>query len=284
MVEREFGVRLDTNYYYWPPSWHGRRPGVFTGSGIPMRFANLDGSLIDVYQATTQLVDEGDSSGPPIDYSVHIAALLDRALGPQSYYGAFTANIHTDRSVAPAVTIVQAAQARGVPVISARQLLAWVDGRNGSSFSGLTYDGANLRFVVNRAPAPAGSRRWFRWPDRPAAPGAQPNGVPVPTAARVVKGVEYAVFPAVPGATWRPTRPERQRPRAGAASAGTGCPPGPGEPLRVHMGKLGYVKLRVTCPVGKPCAEWTSSYDAGTRPWAAGAPGCWAERRAPWAC
>ena len=54
------------------------------------------------------------------------------------------------------MTIVQAAQARGVPVISARQLLAWVDGRNGSSFSGLTYDGANLRFVVNRAPGARG--------------------------------------------------------------------------------------------------------------------------------
>ena len=229
VVEREFGVRLDTNYYYWPPSWHGRRPGVFTGSGIPMRFANLDGSLIDVYQATTQLVDEGDSSGPPIDYSVHIAALLDRALGPQSYYGAFTANIHTDRSVAPAVTIVQAAQARGVPVISARQLLAWVDGRNGSSFSGLTYDGANLRFVVNRAPGARGLEAMVPV----AGPsgrlrGLSRNGVPMPTAARVVKGVEYAVFPAVPGATWRPTRPERQRPRAGAASAGTGSPPGSG--------------------------------------------------------
>ncbi len=31
---------------------------MFTGSGIPMRFADLDGSLIDVYQATTQITDE----------------------------------------------------------------------------------------------------------------------------------------------------------------------------------------------------------------------------------
>ena len=255
VVEREFGVRLDTNYYYWPPSWHGRRPGVFTGSGIPMRFANLDGSLIDVYQATTQLVDEGDSSGPPIDYSVHIAALLDRALGPQSYYGAFTANIHTDRSVAPAVTIVQAAQARGVPVISARQLLAWVDGRNGSSFSGLTYDGANLRFVVNRAPGARGleARRWFRWPDRPGGSGAQPKRCAhahrrASGQGRGVRGVPggprsyVAAYPPRVATAASRRGKRRDRPRVRVR-------------LRVHMGKLGYVKLRVTCPVGKPCAE-----------------------------
>jgi hypothetical protein len=254
-VEREFGVRLDTNYYYWPPSWHGGRPGVFTGSGIPMRFANLDGSLIDVYQATTQLVDEGDSSNPPIDYAVHIAALLDRALGPQGYYGAFTANIHTDRSVTPAVTIVQAAQARGVPVISARQLLDWVDGRNASSFSGLTYDGATLRFAVNQAPGARGLQAMVPL----AGPygrlrGLSRNGVPVPTATRVVKGVEYAVFPAVPGtysAAYPPGPAAVAASRRGKRRRDRVAPRVRVRPLRVRMGKLGYVKLRVTCPRGE---------------------------------
>src|SRR4029434_6577174 len=93
--------------------WVQDRPGMFTGSGIPMRFADLDGSLIDVYQAVTQLTDESNISIPG-----HIAALLDRALGPEGYYGAFTANMHSDSSVTiGANAIVAAAQARGVPVI-----------------------------------------------------------------------------------------------------------------------------------------------------------------------
>ena len=91
IVEHENGVRFDTNYYYWPEEWVQNRPGMFTGSGFPMRFAEPDGSLIDVYQAATQMTDE---SG--IDYALHIAALLDGALGPQGYYGVFTANMHTD--------------------------------------------------------------------------------------------------------------------------------------------------------------------------------------------
>jgi hypothetical protein len=40
-VELSHGIRLDTSYYYWPPSWIQNRPGMFTGSGMPMRFAKL---------------------------------------------------------------------------------------------------------------------------------------------------------------------------------------------------------------------------------------------------
>ena len=85
------GIRLDTNYYYWPDVWVQDRPGYFTGSGMPMRFADLDGSMIDVYQATTQMTDE---SG--ITYSTHINTLLDNAIGAPGYYGVVTANMHTD--------------------------------------------------------------------------------------------------------------------------------------------------------------------------------------------
>ena len=45
----QHGIRLDTNYYYYPPAWVLERPGMFTGSGMVMRFADLDGTMIDVY-------------------------------------------------------------------------------------------------------------------------------------------------------------------------------------------------------------------------------------------
>ena len=38
------GMRLDGNYYYWPGSWVQNRPGFMTGSGMPMRFADTDGT------------------------------------------------------------------------------------------------------------------------------------------------------------------------------------------------------------------------------------------------
>ena len=63
-VELANGMRMDTNYYYWPGSWIQNRPGFMTGSGMPMRFADTDGSMIDIYQAMTQMTDESDQAYP----------------------------------------------------------------------------------------------------------------------------------------------------------------------------------------------------------------------------
>src|SRR5204863_2853183 len=153
-VELNHRIRLDENYYYWPGSWVQDRPGLFTGSGMPMRFATATGTTIDVYQAATQLTDESGQT-----YPKNINALLNNALGGLGYYGAFTANMHTDTAAsAGSTSIVAAAQARGVPVVSGRQMLAWLDGRNGSSFGSIHWDAAanTLSFSVTSADGATG--------------------------------------------------------------------------------------------------------------------------------
>ena len=108
-VDAAHGIRLDTNYYHYPDSWIGARPGFMTGSGLAMRFADLDGTTIDVYQAHTHMTDEGGQS-----YPFTVNALLDGALGPDGYYGIFTANMHTDDVSSPGSdAIVSSALSRG---------------------------------------------------------------------------------------------------------------------------------------------------------------------------
>ena len=125
-VELDHGIRLDDSYYFFPASWAQNRPGFMTGSGIPMRFADLDGTTIDVFQATTQMTDESGQS-----YPFTIDSLLDKALGSEGYYGVFTANMHTDLAASSGSdAIVASAQAHGVPVVSGRQMLTWLDGRD----------------------------------------------------------------------------------------------------------------------------------------------------------
>ena len=63
-VSRAHGIRLETSYYYWPPTWVNNQPGFFTGSGMPMRFADTNGAIMDIYQATTQMTDESGQSYP----------------------------------------------------------------------------------------------------------------------------------------------------------------------------------------------------------------------------
>ena len=82
-------MRLDASYYFWPPGWAQDRPGHFTGSAMPMRFADLDGTLINVYNAPTQMTDESGQS-----YPFTIDTLLSAAVGPvgllRRLYGKFS--------------------------------------------------------------------------------------------------------------------------------------------------------------------------------------------------
>jgi len=195
-TELAHGIRFDTNYYYWPPAWVNDVPGLFTGSGMPMRFAKQDGTLIDVYQATTQMTDESGQS-----YPLHIDTLLDRALGPEGYYGVFTANMHTDQAVHEgSEAIVASAQARGVPIVSSKQMLDWLDGRNGSSFANITWSNSTLSFTV--AVGNGANRLSGLLPASVAGATLSSltrNGAPVATTTATIKGVAYAIFDAAAG-------------------------------------------------------------------------------------
>jgi len=195
------GIRLDTNYYYWPGTWLNNRPGMFTGSGMPMRFAASSGDLIDVYQATTQMTDESGQTFP-----MTIDTLLDRALGQDGYYGVFTANMHTDVGAsAGATAIVASAQSRDVPVVTATQMLTWLDGRNGSTYRNLAWNGVVLTFDIEVGAGARGLQ---------AMVPAQVNGYPVLSVAaghvavvyreEIIKGTSYITFPAT-NATYRVT-------------------------------------------------------------------------------
>ena len=195
-VELENGIRLDTTYYYWPEAWVQDRPGLFTGSGMPMRFADADGTMLDVYQAATQMTDESGQT-----YPFTVDEMLDHALGPDGYYGVFTANMHTDEGPSSgADAVVAAAQERDVPVVSARQMLTWLDGRNQSTFDSVKWEGDALSFTISPGTGATGLRAMV--PVDAAVGPLQTvyrNGTPVATTDETIKGVEYAFFDAEAG-------------------------------------------------------------------------------------
>ena len=219
-VESAHGIRLDTTYYYWPAGWVQDRPGLFTGSGMPMRFAKRDGTLIDCYQAATQMTDESGQS-----YPMTADSLLDRALDAHGYYGVFTANMHFDNPNHPGSNaIIASAQARGVPVVSAKQMLTWLDGRNGSSFGGVRWSANALSFSIAVGEGARNLRAMlpFQSAVGPLA-GLTRAGSRVPYTTETIKGIAYAIFPATPGhyvATYTDDAPRvASGPRGGTSAA-----------------------------------------------------------------
>jgi hypothetical protein len=197
-VELARGIRMDANYYHYPGAWVGSKPGFMNGGGFPMRFADLDGTAVDVYQQNTNLTDE--SLGV---FDGAIASLLDKALGPQGYYGAFGVNMHTDDPAphAGAEAVIEAAQARGVPVISYKQMLDWVDGRNGSSIRDLSWSAGTLTFSTTVGAGANGLRAMLPVQGPAGTLTAITHaGSSVAYTVQTIKGIDYAMFPVSTGA------------------------------------------------------------------------------------
>ena len=222
------GIRLNTDYYYFPGAWTQDRPGLFTGSGMPMRFAVACGSPIDVYQATTYSADDATAGNANTVIPAEGGALMANALGPAGYYGAFTIQVHSDEPAnAPGRNaLVADAMQRGVPIISERQLLTWLDGRNSSSFQNMTFgsDGS-LHFTV--VPGAGANGLQAMLPIHGSTGDLSQltrNGQTVGYATQTVKGVDYAILPDASGdyvASYPPPGPGRPSGSFGGAGGDT---------------------------------------------------------------
>jgi hypothetical protein len=154
-----------------------------------MRFAKADGTIVDAYQAPTQMTDESGQTYPKT-----IDTLLDNALGTTGYYGAFVANMHTDTAVhAGSQAIVASAQSRGVPIVSASQMLSWIDGRNSTAFGPITWSNNVLSFNV--VPGTGANGLQIMIPVDAASAHLSTitlNGTAVAFTVKSIKGVSYA--------------------------------------------------------------------------------------------
>ena len=192
------GIRLDTNYYYWPPGWVNDRPGHFTGSGMPMRFADLDGSMIDVYQAATQMTDESGQS-----YPLHSDVLLDNAVGAEGLLRRHD-DEHAHRRREPRLAagdrrLGAGAQRPGrLRPAAARRGSTAATARRSRTCRGRA---TRCRSRSPSARARTAFARWCRRSPRSARSAGSPAAASaVTTVTRTIKGVEYAFFNAAAGA------------------------------------------------------------------------------------
>ena len=113
--------------------------------------------------------------------------------------------MHFDNHDHPgANAITGSAQARGVPVVSAKQMLTWLDGRNGSSFSDITWTTDAVNYFSNFTVSVGAGANNLRGM-LPVHSGngelvsLTRDGSSVALTTEVIKGIEYAFFAATPG-------------------------------------------------------------------------------------
>ena len=208
-AEREHGIRLDTNYYYWPGAWVQNRPGMFTGSGFPMRFAD-----------TRRLADRRLPGGDPAHRRVghrrrrRTSRRCSTARsGPRATTASSPPTCTPTRPTTRAPTRSSPRpQARGVPVVSAAQMLDLARRPQRLVVPGTRASAAGSCASRSRPPlARAACRRWCPPSSADGAlTGLTRDGAAGATSTRrTVKGIDYAMFDAAAGdyvATYPPRR------------------------------------------------------------------------------
>jgi hypothetical protein len=191
-VEAANNIRYDLNYVAFPGAWVGTKAPIMTGSAMNMRFTDTTGAMIDVRQGVTNLDDQSTNA-------TNANALLDNAIGSTGYYGIY--GTHYDMSNSFDKTLIAAAQSRDVAMISSEQALTWLDGRNSSTFSNFTGDAGQYGFTVAAAEGATGLRAMLPIANEGGSLDTLTlAGNAVTYQTQTIKGEQYAVFNAVPGA------------------------------------------------------------------------------------
>ena len=96
--------------------------------------------------------------------------------------------------------IVASAQARGVPLISYKQLLDWTDGRNASTIRGLNWSAGTFTFVTTAGAGANGLQTLLPTQGPTGTLSALTcGGSPRAYTVQTIKGIQYAMFDTITG-------------------------------------------------------------------------------------
>ena len=101
---------------------------------------------------------------------------------------------------AGANAIVASAQSRGIPVVSSKQMLDWLDGRNGSYYENISWNTDQLGFTVNVGVGALNLRGMVPVISEVGnLIGLTQDASPISYTTETIKGIDYAFFPATDG-------------------------------------------------------------------------------------
>ena len=152
-IETKYGIRLDCNVYHFDrgstqQSFLGPI-GNFTGSGLPMKFIDARGQVLDIYQSITQLPDEQWERG---NLFSNFKILLDRSLDHETYTF-INVNLHADRwkawSREEGLQLMDYANSRNVPMWTAERTLKFLQKRDAAEFVEIHWSNNQLSFQLH---------------------------------------------------------------------------------------------------------------------------------------
>jgi hypothetical protein len=215
-IEEQNGVRLDCNYARYDnlsSQGHflgamGTDQGNFTGSGLVMRFADIRGSVIDVYQQLNSVYDQQymehkDQEG----FFNCFRGLMDRSLNNE-VYSFICVKAHNAEyffSKIPLMKMLDYANDHKIPVWTEQRLLGFLNARENAGFVRVNWAGDVLSFKIKSTMQDSSKLTCMipNYFNGKRINKITMNGDEQPYTIRSVKGFEYAMLPVEPGSDYR---------------------------------------------------------------------------------
>ncbi len=149
-LQATYGIRMNLDYYHVGPAFQNEAGewiyGHFTGSGLPMKFVDEQGRILNIYQQPTQLADDhllnlhwGGQAKISAEAAIEVSKKLLRS-SLDGRYSAITAIFHTDPFAAGEKWAAEEARwlegtldyavAQGIPICSAAEWLRFTEIRH----------------------------------------------------------------------------------------------------------------------------------------------------------
>ena len=159
-IEEKNGIGLDCNYAHYDNGSNqghflgepGIHQGNYTGSGLPMKFADANGKIINVYQQLNNVYDQQYMEHKDQDgYYNAFKGLMDRSLNDE-VYSTVSVRAHNNEyffSKVPLMKMLDYADSKGIPVWTELQLLEFLKAKDEATFSDITWSDNLLTFQIN---------------------------------------------------------------------------------------------------------------------------------------
>ncbi len=205
-IEEKHGVGLDCNYaHYDNGSTHGHflgevgtSQGNYTGSGLPMKFADMNGKIINVYQQLNNVYDQQYMEHKNQDGYFHaFKGLMDRSLNDE-VYSTISVKAHNNEyffSEIPLMKMLDYARSKNIPVWTELQFLEFLRMKDEASFENVVWtDDQTLTFKLKSSLKCTNGLTWmlpatFRGKN---ITGISCDGVRRTFAVKRLKGFDYA--------------------------------------------------------------------------------------------
>ena len=207
---------MDANYAFYdqksnqPENYLGTlgyHQGNYTGSGLVMKYADVGGKTVNVYQRFNAVYDQQyNESHDPEGFFNSFKGLVDRSLN-DDIYSVISIKSHNNEyyfSKKPLMKMLDYANEKGIPVWTALNLLNFLKMKDEASFSTLVWSDNQLSFSLNSSLKHSNGLT-FIVPARSGGLNVKTitiDGAETPIILKSVKGSEYAFVTVTGGSTF----------------------------------------------------------------------------------